>query len=149
MYRIRKLFRFEAAHQLCAAESDCCKACIHGHSYRVEVFLKTKTLNAAGMVIDFGQVKTWIQPVIDEWDHALFLPPSLVQEYTGTPSKKIIPFITNPTAETMARALFDHLEALLAEFYGRQKGGRVQVEKIRVHETETGWAEYEADVVTK
>ena len=48
MYTLRKQFKFESAHQLYDAYSSCCKDCIHGHSYLVEVFFSSDKLDNTG-----------------------------------------------------------------------------------------------------
>jgi len=124
MYTIRKTFKFELAHRLNSAYSKCCLKW-HGHSYKVEVFLQAKELNEDSMVMDFGELKNNIQHYIDQWDHS-----SLDGQLLGW----------NPTAETMAKKMYDYISnrTLVAE-------RRVTVKKVRVHETETGYAEYEED----
>ncbi len=138
MFRVRKTFRFEAAHILKSAYSKDCSNTIHGHSYVVEVFLKSPELNEDGMVMDFGELKDIIGSIFTAFDHALILPAEFKQT-DGTPplDGKIIWWSTNPTAETMAREFFGRVAARL------NRHTYVKVEKIRVHETTTGWAEYE------
>ena len=48
MYTIRKLFRFEMAHQLSKAFSTACSEQIHGHSYVCEVFFAKEALLVEG-----------------------------------------------------------------------------------------------------
>lgn len=55
--RIRKLFKFEAAHIVRNCSSVRCRQNIHGHSFKVELVLKSGTLDNAGMVMDFGLLK--------------------------------------------------------------------------------------------
>ncbi len=146
MYRITKRFRFEAAHQLDKSFSACCRDCIHGHSYVVEVTLVSNALNGDGMVLDFGILKAAVKEIIEAWDHALLLPPSLVGEYKNTPSKKVVRIPSNPTAEVMAKIIFDHVRQSLADgvaedVFSNTHG--LDVHCVRVQETETGWAEYE------
>lgn len=70
---IRKLFEFENAHIVRFCSSKRCKSSIHGHSYKVEVLLESKYLDNAGMVYDFGLLKTYIRQIIDSFDHAITL----------------------------------------------------------------------------
>lgn len=127
MYIIRKKFRFEAAHILESSYSEDCPR-FHGHSYIVEVFCQSRKLNADGMVIDFGKLKDVIKPLIDEWDHKLIIPDSMENDIS---LHDICLFAGNPTAENMAHLLYWKIEEEIPELY-----------KIRVHETETGYAEY-------
>ncbi len=67
---IFKEFKFEAAHRLSSLpEGHQCKR-LHGHSYKVRVFLRGKVDPAVGWVVDFGAIKTAIQPLIDQLDHS-------------------------------------------------------------------------------
>jgi 6-pyruvoyltetrahydropterin/6-carboxytetrahydropterin synthase len=143
MFRIRKLFRLEAAHQLATAFSKDCSDTIHGHSYVVEVFLVAGHLEN-GMVLDFGVLKENIEATKEAWDHALFLPASLAnrEEYQKVlpTQRKVIILEENPTAENMAYHLFQSFKEAVRR---ATTNVRVAVEKVRVHETSTGWAEYE------
>ena len=51
---IRKLFKFEGSHIVRNCTSDRCSHSLHGHSYKVELFLTADHLDNAGMVVDFG-----------------------------------------------------------------------------------------------
>lgn len=142
MYTIRKMFKFEAAHQLASAYSKLCSEQVHGHSYRVEIFLTSERLNSDGMVIDFGQVKAWIKDYMDSWDHALVVPASFGNKRIATlrkTNKRLLVMRHNPTAERMAEDMFFQIEKELSM---RAIAPTVSLLKVRVHETDTGWAEY-------
>jgi 6-pyruvoyltetrahydropterin/6-carboxytetrahydropterin synthase len=129
MFTIRKQFKFEAAHVLDSSFSKCCQQ-IHGHSYRVELFFRSKDLNADGMVMDFGEVKEKIAHIIGQFDHAMIVGPKNSSVVHG----QRLQLCVNPTAENMARDFFDTIKKLIP-----------QLCKVRVHETDTGYAEYERD----
>lgn len=140
MYRIRKLFRLEVAHVLDNAFSKPCEQSIHGHSYKIEVFLDSITPLDNGMVLDFGRLKG----MFDAFDHCLFLPESKKnwidnQHCDGCKGVYVIP--GNPTAEWMASFFFGMVDQLLI-LNGWDKSFGVSITGLRVHETETGWAEY-------
>lgn len=164
MYTIRKKFKFEAAHQLASSFSDLCHENLHGHSYVLEVFLQGKTLNKDGMLMDFGELKHLTSPLLEQFDHALMLPSSfrtdadtLVSNDLGTnlliqnrrqlfdaakkTTKHFFEWEGNPTAESMAKYFFDKINDAVEIATDK----RVTVAKVRVHETETGWAEYTPD----
>lgn len=135
MYTVRKLFKFEAAHQLASAYSRACSETVHGHSYRVEVFFRSRNLDANGMVIDFGAVTDMIKAIIMHWDHALIVPASFGKNRITAlrrTNKKLYVSAENPTAEWMAKHLYDTIRAVYP----------VLLYKVRVHETDTGYAEY-------
>jgi 6-pyruvoyltetrahydropterin/6-carboxytetrahydropterin synthase len=144
MYSIRKQFKFEASHQLNGAYSKACTDCIHGHSYIVEVFFKSKNLNKDGMVIDFGEISDILNGLIQTYDHALFIPESFGEEYINilkkyNSEKKLHICKTNPTAENMARWMYESIKLALDDIF---KGAPELLHSVRVHETRTGWAEY-------
>lgn len=143
MFRIRKQFKFEMAHQLSHAYSACCSDTIHGHSYLLEVFFKGP-LDDTGMVIDFGEVsKEFKRYIDDEWDHALVMPADMDQEYIDVLNKynkKLRLVSYNPTAERMAEDIYKVFECILE---GINKDHLL--ERVRIHETATGWAEYKDD----
>lgn len=128
MYTIRKKFKFEGAHILSDSYSKECQR-IHGHSYVVELFLSTEKLNEDGMVIDFKKLKEIVNPIIQQWDHRLLIENGFDEiSYKWTTP---VPF--NPTAENMCKYLFDVIDQELP--YG------IEI-KVRIHETDTGYAEY-------
>lgn len=141
MFRIRKQFKIEMAHRLSSAYSACCTDQIHGHSYLIEVFLEAPKLNEDGMIMDFGELKRIIGEYIDQWDHALVLPENMAE---GMPTSKLIKTDYNPTAEAMAYDMLNHIDALLSKAKHRGASG-ARVYKVRIHETVTGWAEFESD----
>lgn len=141
MYLIRKQFKFEMAHQLHEAYSCACTGAIHGHSYIVEVFFGGSNLDKTGMVIDFGEVNDLFKSYInDYWDHSLVMPNTFDKEYLdilGKYNKKLRIIDYNPTAEKMARVMFNEFHDMLL------KTGKHELLKgVRIHETATGWAEY-------
>lgn len=140
MFRICKIFTFEAAHRLARAHSSECVDNIHGHSYKVKLSLIREELDGDEMVLDFGQLKEFIREIQEEWDHALFLPdsPWNKNDMLAGVSRKIITIFPNPTAESMAKYLYEELDRWLE----KKIGPAVQVHSVKVHETETGWAEY-------
>jgi 6-pyruvoyltetrahydropterin/6-carboxytetrahydropterin synthase len=64
-----KTFRFEAAHSLPnVPDGHKCKR-LHGHSYRVDVHVTGQPDPETGWVIDFGDIKRVVEPILDELDH--------------------------------------------------------------------------------
>lgn len=75
--RVTKEFDFEAAHALDGYDGKCQD--IHGHNYHLKLtFLgepvKDNRLSTSGMVIDFGQIKDFLnQKIKPLFDHRLIL----------------------------------------------------------------------------
>jgi 6-pyruvoyltetrahydropterin/6-carboxytetrahydropterin synthase len=121
--RIGKQFRFEAAHHLPDHDGKCRRP--HGHSYRVEVTLAGDLEDAGpknGMVHDFSDVsRFWKHELEPHLDH---------QDLNLTLADDCDP----PTAELIARYLYRRFMGELGD----------DVERVRVWETESSWAEYPA-----
>ncbi len=144
MNLVRKEFKFCYAHQLFNSYTKLCQG-LHGHNAKLEVFLSAKELDDTGMVIDFTQVKDMFKNFIDDvFDHSLLLPkmleiikPNYVSALKEN-NMRVIIWDCNPTAENMSRIFFEQFAAKLLE----QKIENVTLTKVRVWETESGYAEY-------
>ena len=145
-YRISKSFEIESGHILSKHPGKC--RFPHGHSRRVEVVLAADSLDTNDMVCDFKAVKLALKTFLDSWDHALALNTddpnfAFYQEKHGA---RLIPFVhTDPTSEVMARTVSDEITRCLATTnrqgdYAIPTG--VRVERVRVTETSSSWAEY-------
>ena len=148
-FLIRKQFKFEAAHQLEDAYTKACSDCIHGHSYTAELVLSSKFLGPNDMVVDFGELKPFINSIREQWDHGLHLHDNKrvwidpLIEAGILKESKVTFWRMNPTAEAMARSLYNSLCRYITD-----KGSHwncVTVVAVRVHETSTGWGEWRND----
>ena len=140
MFTIRKLFKVEYAHQLDSAFSSLCSENIHGHQGVIEVFFGSGYLNSDGMVIDFGKVKEYIKDYIMSFDHSLIVSKKLISKYPELKkhNKKLKVVDYNPTAEAMAEDIFNNIKELMKDILQ----SHLWLEKVRFHETDTGYAEY-------
>lgn len=150
MFRICKKFAFEAAHQLEVAYSEACMETIHGHSYVVELFLVSDVLDEMGMVLDFGYLKNFIKEVKKEYDHALILPKKDWLDKEIPRQKKVVLLEQNPTAEYLAKLIYNDLEVYWEGLSHQWPPDRprvmvARIEKVRVHETASGWAEFSGE----
>ena len=148
VFRISKSFEIESGHVLSKHPGKC--RFPHGHSRRIEVVLAADTLDANDMVCDFKAVKLALKTFLDSWDHSLAINTddpnySFYQEKHG---ERIIPFVhTDPTSEVMAKTVFDEISRCLTT--ANRQGdfaipAGVRVERVRVTETSSSWAEYSA-----
>ncbi len=92
---ITRLFEFNAAHSLPSVPAGHkCKQ-IHGHNYTIEIAVHGEVDPEFGWVIDFGELKTAMAPIIDELDHK---------------NLNEIPGLKNPTAEYISRWIWQKLK---------------------------------------
>ncbi len=132
---IHKTFKTETAHIVRKASSTRCRYNVHGHSYKWVVHIKSHHLNEAGMVMDFKDMSL-VKTFIDQFDHSMVLwskeDPKITKFFLKN-FKRVIIMEQNPTAENMARLVFQFCEETLP--------AGVMVHKVEVWETETGCAE--------
>ena len=67
MYELRVVTKFAAAHQLTMVGSKCEN--MHGHNWKVEVYVTGEKLGAGGVVIDFGEIKKNVAEIMSMLDH--------------------------------------------------------------------------------
>ncbi|MCH2160978.1 MAG: 6-carboxytetrahydropterin synthase QueD [Phycisphaerales bacterium] len=105
---LTKSFNFEAAHWLPTfPEEHKCRR-LHGHSFQVDVVVEGDVAPEKGYLVDFGELKQVVEPVIDMLDHRLL---------------NDIPGLENPTSEMVAKWIWDQLVGqvpLLSEVHVRE-----------------------------
>lgn len=144
---ITKRFTFEAAHYLEGYDGLC--GHVHGHSYKVEVSVAAGALVAngqeTGMVMDLTRLKTCVQPVIDEFDHAF-----LVERDTTAfihADDMHVPVMDGREARTRVlgvRPTTENIAAILWKDIETRLPAHVSLVRLRVVETETSWVELRA-----
>jgi 6-pyruvoyltetrahydropterin/6-carboxytetrahydropterin synthase len=137
MFTIRKTFKFEMAHILGQSYSKECQ-CLHGHSYKMEVIIKALGLNSDGMVIDFKKLKEEVDfRLLGRIDHKCMLQDDHYNIYGGSPRPDFVFVSYNPTAENMVKDFYETLKPYICS----EVASFVSL-TIRLHETDTGYAEY-------
>jgi 6-pyruvoyltetrahydropterin/6-carboxytetrahydropterin synthase len=121
-YTIAKDVTFAAAHFIEGHPGPCQH--LHGHNYRVRVFLSADELDDLGMVVDFADLKKLIGAVVDRFDHRV------INEIP--PFDRIL-----PTAELLS----EHIYLGLVE---RLDSPRVRIARVEVWENERSCALFEA-----
>jgi 6-pyruvoyltetrahydropterin/6-carboxytetrahydropterin synthase len=147
-FRVCKSFEIENGHML-SKHPDKCRF-PHGHTRKVECILTADTLDQNEMVCDFKVLKTLIGEFLNQFDHALCMNTEDPQyaHFKKVYGERVIGFEQeDPTTEVLARTVFEHLRDQLAEYVkGPQHGypvrGAVSLERVRVWETTSSWAEY-------
>ena len=67
MYELKIVTRFAAAHQLTMVGAKCEN--MHGHNWRIEVYVKGEKLDKGGVLMDFGEVKVHVAEIMKLLDH--------------------------------------------------------------------------------
>lgn len=108
-----------AAHYLRNYQGRCER--LHGHNYRVMVFLRGDSLDEAGMLVDFAEIKEAMNRILDRLDHSCL---NDLPEFATV----------SPSAENIAR----HIGDSLASYDFR----RARLDRVQVWETPNQSATY-------
>lgn len=141
---IRKLFKFEGSHIVRDCSSTRCRASLHGHSYIVEVFLKSNKIDNGGMIVDFGLLKGTISDFIDSFDHCYSLWSRETEEFKTFVRKfssRWVEMPVTPSAEMYSLMFFHVIDEIIKNTVFMNGEGEVELYSVRVHETATGYAE--------
>lgn len=124
----------------------------HGHTRKVEVVVAGDSLDANGMLIDFKALKLAVSDLIDKYDHSMAVnstDPALPFLQSMYPADSLVIFDNEePSTEAIAKEIFEGIAEILRQGFQQSHytipAGLVRLERIRVWETPTAWAEYEA-----
>lgn len=98
MFELKVVTDFAAAHQLAMVTQKCEN--LHGHNWKVEVNVAGQELNDAGVLIDFGVIKTHIREIVGGLDHRFLNDMSC---FDGNPSsERIAVYIARRLGEMMS-----------------------------------------------
>lgn len=100
MTRIYKEFQFDAAHYLPGAPEGHPNRRVHGHSFRVTIWLEGKVSPTTGLLRHFEEIEAKVKPLREKIDH------HMLNEIEG---------LENPTLENIAAWLWEHLKSPLPE----------------------------------
>ena len=119
MFELKIVTHFAAAHQLTMVAKKCEN--LHGHNWKVEVMVSGEKLNDAGVLIDFGELKTHVRKIIKELDHKFLNDLECLD--------------VAPSSENIAVHIAENLQKQLA-------GTGVRVSRITAWESENAGATY-------
>lgn len=123
MYHLTIQTHFAAAHNLLNYDGDCEN--LHGHNWKVEVTVKTTTLDDAGLGIDFKILKKKTNRIMDFLDHKYL---NDLEPFKGV----------STSSEHISKYIFDELVKDLQDT-------EVDVERVTVWESDNACASYTAD----
>ena len=121
MYELMVEVHFDAAHQIAGSGGRCEK--LHGHTWKVEVFVQGKELDEEGLLVDFAGLKEIASRWVRKLDH----------QYLND----VLPDM-NPTTENIARYLFRKVQ-------GEIDSEGLKVSRVRVWEARDACASYQED----
>ena len=120
MYELKIVSQVAAAHQLREFQGKCEQ--LHGHNWKIEVYVTGDTLGEDGLLIDFGLIKKDTKKVLEELDHKFL--------------NELEPFKEeNPSSENIARYIYESLSQTL-------NNDAIRVSKVTAWESDTACATY-------
>ena len=120
MYELKIISQFSAAHQLRDFGGKCEN--LHGHNWKIEVFVRGEKLDDTGLLMDFAVIKKATGDVIDKLDHTFLNELEYFKD-------------RNPSSENIARHIFKALEQELNH-------GEIRVSRVTAWESDTACATY-------
>lgn len=120
MYELKIVSHFAAAHQLNGFEGKC--ESLHGHNWKVEVFVSGSELGENGLLVDFREIKRATEEILDKLDHTFLNEGEMFREI-------------NPSSENIARFIFENLAK-------RLNNDQVRISRVTAWESDTACASY-------
>jgi 6-pyruvoyltetrahydropterin/6-carboxytetrahydropterin synthase len=122
MFEVSVEQQFAAGHALRNYKGACEN--VHGHNFKVQVTIEGPSLDDAGMLVDFLDVKASMQQVIDRLDHKFL--------------NDVPPFdVVNPSAENIAEYFHQQISQHLVS-----NPVPARIREVRVWETDIQSATY-------
>lgn len=94
MYEVMIKRDFSAAHMIREIGGRCEE--LHGHNFTVEATVTAPGLDSEGIMVDFRDVKKWLDEILGGLDHSCL---NELPSFSGI----------NPSSENIARFIFDRL----------------------------------------
>ncbi len=120
MFEVVKEISISSTHRIREHKGGCEN--IHGHNWKIRVYVKAEELDELGMVIDFKVLKNKMNQIIMPLDHTDINEHPYFQD-------------NNPTSENLAKFIYDELSKEIND-------SRISISKVVVFETDTSRAIY-------
>ena len=120
MFEINIITTIAAAHRLRGYKGKCEE--IHGHNWKVEVYVQGEKLDGIGMVMDFKDLKKKTEQLLKLYDHKYL--------------NEVAPFDKiNPSSENLAKSIYQELSKKI-------NNKNCKVSKVKVWESDDAAANY-------
>lgn len=120
MFELKIVTDFCAAHQLREFKGDCER--LHGHNWKIEVYVMGQKVDPTGLVIDFKVLKTQVKEILKELDHRFLNDVPAFRDQ-------------NPSSENIAKYIAEQLDP-------RLKDTGVSVSRVTAWESDDACATY-------
>ena len=140
---IVKVIQWDMGHRVMNHRSVC--KGLHGHRYKAEICLSGDIVSQSGaseegMVVDFSDIKRIShEEVLDKLDHAFMVwdkDKDLIKYMEKTDDHKMVLVPFTPTAENVAKYIFDILNDKFEDTYGTG----LRLSFVKLWETPTSYA---------
>jgi len=120
MFELMIETHFASAHQLRGYKGKCER--VHGHNWKVQIYVLAERLNEIDIAIDFHDLKKMTEEIVGQLDHSFL--------------NDIFPFTEkNPSSENIAKWIYDSLRK-------RIDNDDISLSAVTVWESETASATY-------
>ena len=120
MYELKIVTQFGAAHRIRDIGGKC--EDLHGHNWKIEVYVRGEELGKDGLVIDFKVIKRATKEIIDRLDHKFL---NELEEFKDI----------NPSSENIARLIYEVLAREL-------DSDKIKVSRVAAWESDSACAAY-------
>ncbi len=120
MYELKVVTHFAAAHRLTMVGEKCEN--LHGHNWKIEVYVTGEKLDQAGVLLDFGVIKENVAQIMSTLDHKYL--------------NELEPFQKNPPSSENIACFVAH------QLQKRFDDSAVRVSRVTAWESENSGATY-------
>lgn len=99
MFELRVVTRFAAAHRLTMVGAKCEN--LHGHNWKIEVYVQGQSTDKGGVLVDFGVIKRHVRELMETLDHKFLNELEYFSEDTPPSSENIARYLADTLAARM------------------------------------------------
>ena len=146
--KIVKVIQWDMGHRVMNHRSIC--KGLHGHRYKAEIcfegdIVSKEGASEEGMVVDFSDIKSISHSeILNKLDHAFMVwdkDLELIKYMESSDDHKIVSVPFTPTAENVAKYIFEILNGKFEDAYGTG----LELFSVKLWETPTSYAIYSKD----